>query len=114
MKAGLQMKMKRGKMVGQKAPYGYKYDSKKTLIIKENETRVVKRIFEEYANKKDSSTIANGLNADGILSPTKTKWCKETVRKIVLNEKYVGNIPPEAKYKSIFIPIYMQRDLINI
>lgn len=93
MKGGLQMKMRRGEMVGQKAPYGFRYDKEiKQIIVYEEEAKIVRRIFEEYATGKGTTTIANGLNNDGILSVTKRKWADQTIRKIILNEKYVGDL----------------------
>ena len=93
LKGGLYFKMKRGEMVGCYAPYGYEYDKKtQNLVIKEPEASVVRRIFKEYASGKGIISIKNDLNNDGILSSTGKKWKPETIRRMIRNEKYKGDL----------------------
>ena len=93
LKRGLSYKMERGEMVGQPAPFGYDYNKeKKTITINKKQAIIVKRIFEEYASGKGIVSIARDLNDEGILSATNRKWIPESIRKILNNEKYIGDL----------------------
>lgn len=93
-KLGLAMKMKRGELVGFHGCYGYNYDRlTKTIIVNDEEKRVIQFIFEKFIQGYGTSMIARELNEMGI--PTKrgnTVWYENTVRKILKNEKYKGDL----------------------
>lgn len=92
-KAGVRMKMKRGELVGKYAPFGYLYDKEKdTIIPDETKKDIVTYIFEEYAKGIGFRTIALNLNNLGIPSPSNLKWCHASIRRIITNEKYVGDL----------------------
>lgn len=93
-KLGLAMKMKRGELVGFHGCYGYNYDKlTKTITVNDEEKRVIQFIFEKFIQGYGTSMIARELNEMGI--PTKrgnTIWYENTVRKILKNEKYKGDL----------------------
>jgi site-specific DNA recombinase len=67
--------------------------------IIEDEARVIKRIFKDYAEGKTARQIAAGLNKEGLASPRGGVWNASTIngnRKrrngILNNELYLGNI----------------------
>lgn len=92
-KAGVRMKMKRGELVGKYAPFGYLYDKEKDIITPdESKKDIVTYIFEEYSKGVGFRTIALNLNSLGIPSPSNLKWCHASVRRIITNEKYVGDL----------------------
>lgn len=98
-KAGFRMKMKRGELVGKYAPFGYLYDKEKDLIYPdESKKDIVTYIFEEYAKGVGFRTIALNLNNLGIPSPSNLKWCHASVRRIITNEKYVGDLKTGKYY----------------
>ncbi len=98
-KAGVRMKMKRGALVGKYAPFGYLYDKEKDIIIPdESKKDIVTYIFEEYAKGVGFRTIALKLNSLGIPSPSNLKWCHASVRRIIINEKYVGDLKTGKYY----------------
>ncbi len=98
-KAGVRMKMKRGELVGKYAPFGYLYDKEKdTIIPDESKKDIVTYIFEEYAKGIGFRTIALNLNSLGIPSPSNLKWCHASVRRIIINEKYVGDLKTGKYY----------------
>ncbi len=98
-KAGVRMKMKRGELVGKYAPFGYLYDKEKDIIIPdESKKDIVTYIFEEYSKGVGFRTIALQLNQLGIPSPSNLKWCHASVRRIIINEKYVGDLKSGKYY----------------
>ncbi len=98
-KAGVRMKMKRGELVGKYAPFGYLYDKEKDIIYPdESKKDIVTYIFEEYSKGVGFRTIALNLNSLGIPSPSNLKWCHASVRRIIINEKYVGDLKTGKYY----------------
>ena len=76
-RAVLKANAREGKYHARKAPYGYvKSDNeKKTPIVDEEAAAVVKRIFEMRASGLSPHKIADILNAEGILNPS--RYCLE-------------------------------------
>ena len=76
-RAVLKSNARDGKYHARKAPYGYvKSDTeKKTPIIDEEAAAVVKRIFEMRASGLSPHKIADILNAEGVLNPS--RYCLE-------------------------------------
>ncbi len=58
-----------------------------------HQVATVKRIFHEFAGGNlDTRQIAEGLNRDGIVSPGGGLWAAGKVRRILINELYVGTL----------------------
>lgn len=93
-KMGLKMKMKRGEMVGFNGCLGYDYDSsKKILTINEKEAEVIRYIFQRYVEGAGCHVIAKELTRLGHKTKRgSTKWGDSTVRGIIKNEKYKGDL----------------------
>ena len=81
--------------------YGYKVDpeAKGKRIILDEEARVVRRIFEDYANGASPRAIAATLNAEGFPGPRGRDWIDTTIRGqvergtgILNNELYTGRL----------------------
>lgn len=78
---------------------GYTKDEDGHLIIEPTEAEVVKRIYREYLEGDSLLQIGRGLEADGILTAAgKAKWHPETQRKILQNEKYIGDALLQKTY----------------
>lgn len=92
-KLGLQYRYQQGKVqVCTTRFLGYDKDENGKLIINKEEAEVVKRIFREYLEGYSYNIISKGLEADGIKTAAgKTKWVATTLRKILRNEKYIGD-----------------------
>lgn len=72
---------------------GYDKDNEGNLIINEEQAKLVRRIYREYLDGKGYESIAQGLQADGIKTVAgKTKWWDSTIRGILENEKYYGEL----------------------
>lgn len=93
-KMGLKMKMKRGEMIGFNGCLGYDYDSdKKILTINEKEAEVIRYIFQRYVEGAGCHVIAKELTRLGHKTKRgSTKWGDSTVRGIIKNEKYKGDL----------------------
>lgn len=56
------------------------------------ETEVVKRIYREHLEGKSYYEIGKGLTADGIRTSARSDyWMASTLRKILMNEKYMDD-----------------------
>ena len=91
-KLGLHMKMNRGELIGFNRCYGYRNENDKLEIIDE-EAEVVKFIFDKYCDGHGANGIAKMLTEQGIKSPKgNDKWNDSTIRGILRNEKYKGDV----------------------
>lgn len=83
---------------------GYTKDEDGHLIIEPTEAEVVKRIYREYLEGSSLLQIGSGLEADGVLTAAgKPKWRSETLRKILQNEKYIGDALLQKTYTVDFL-----------
>ena len=85
--------------------YGYRNDKDGNLIIEEKEAEIVRRIFGEYLNGTGAYMIARHL--DGQKIPTirgSEKWNEETVRWILKNPVYEGNVINQKTYTEKSFP----------
>ena len=74
------------------------------LIIKPGEAEEVKRIYQEYSEGASLLKNRRGLEAGGILTGVgKTKWRPETLKKILQNEKYIGDVLLQKTYTVDFL-----------
>lgn len=77
----------------QRKCYGYKHDENGKLIIDEKEAEVVRLIFHMSKEGASLSQISQTLQEQGIPSPRgKAVWNRESLRKILNNEKYLGSV----------------------
>ena len=93
-KKGLQMKMKRGELVGWNSCLGYDYDKEtKQLSINKKEAKVVSFIFEKYLEGYGTFSIAKMLTESGVKTKRGNKeWYDSAVREILKNVKYKGDL----------------------
>lgn len=102
-----QDKIKRGKFIGGKAPYGYKKCTveKNKIVIDEEVSLIVKKMFDMALSGESGRSIALKLTQEGIEPPSvyaKTKlsrttafsncWKSEVVTNMLKNEVYIGNM----------------------
>lgn len=71
--------------------YGYENDEEGLLVIKDDEVRNVRLIFDLYLRGASIIGIKRELENRGIKTPTgKEKWSKRTIDVMLSNEKYIG------------------------
>ncbi len=77
--------------------YGYKVVDKKFILVPE-QAEIVKRIFDMYIEGLGHSRIAKRLNDEGIKSFTGVLWSKNTIRDILNNYNYTGDLMLQKTY----------------
>ena len=78
--------------------YGYK-QGKNGLEIDKKQAKIVKTIFAMRVNGKSLGEISKALQKKKILSPTgKNTWSRETLNKLLKNEKYIGAVLLQKTY----------------
>ncbi|NLZ81454.1 MAG: recombinase family protein [Clostridiales bacterium] len=113
----LRAKMKDGQFIGSFAPYGYRKNpsNKNEILIDPEAAVVVKDIFSMFINGKSIRQICVILYGKGILTPSEYRkgvkelegnklkiWRKNTVRKILLNQTYIGSLVQGKTYKESY------------
>ena len=78
-------------------PYGYRWDGRTLRIIPE-QAAIVKRIFAEVLNGKGTDAIAKELDAESVPTKRGGKWTTTSVRGILANEKYTGDVIFQKTY----------------
>ena len=93
-KAGLQKSFRSGKSAkASTVCYGYRVTAEGDLIVYPAEAIYVFYIFERFAAGDSLGQISASLARMDVLSPTgKEIWSKETISKILNNEKYLGDV----------------------
>lgn len=96
---GRDTSVKEGRFMGSTAPYGYKIIKLKgekgnTLEVIPEEAQVVRMIFDWYTQDGlGAGQIADKLNTIHIKPRKVDEWSTEVVRKILINEHYLGKLP---------------------
>ena len=94
----------------QRVCYGYTHGQNGKLIIHEEQAEVVHLIYEMASSGASLSRISWQLEDMGVLSPRGKKiWSKETLRKILHNEKYTGRVT----LQKTFVENYLEHKQIK-
>ena len=88
-KRGQRENMAKGLHVGGYAPYGYKVVDKKLVVIEE-EARIIRYAFEEYAKGVPKKKLREALALKGLVSRKGTPIADSTLYNIFKNKKYIG------------------------
>jgi site-specific DNA recombinase len=72
-------------------PLGYDVDPQtKKLVVNESEAKVVRLIFEMYAQGKSYNAIIAALNERGYRTKTGRPFGKNSIHDLLINKKYIG------------------------
>lgn len=71
---------------------GYKRNKNGILEIVPEEAKIIRMIFNDYLNGMGKLAIANKLNEMGVATKNDRLWTPESVRRILRNEKYCGDL----------------------
>ncbi len=132
-KASLSTKKKQGKFLGTHAPYGYIKDpnDKHQLLVDEEASIIVKRIYKMFLSGNGTPTIARVLTDEKIPKPSVHKkmkrygnedrydiWDESTVMDILKNPNYTGGLyqsrRKKVNYKSKKIVNVAEKDWIIV
>ena len=104
-KMGIQYRYQQGEVqINHNRFLGYTKDENKHLVIEPEGAEIVKRIYREYLEGASLLQIARGLESDHILTAAdKAKWRPETLKKILQNEKYIGDALLQKTYTVDFL-----------
>ena len=75
------------------------FDESRNIIINENEAKWVRDIYQMYVSGQNTASIADYLESNSI--PTLTgngRWSSSSIRRILKNEKYCGDILLQKTY----------------
>lgn len=106
-----QRRMEQGEYATNNAPFGYKLANGCQLEVNEQEADTVRWIFKSYLDGMSSKDIAIELTRRGI--PTTEKnlvWRDKSVRYILTNEKYVGDVLCQKSFTTETLPFTMKRN----
>jgi len=104
-KLGIQYRYQRGEIqINHNRFLGYTKDENKQLVIDPEGGEIVKQIYREYLEGASLLQIARGLEAEDVLTAAgKAKWRPETLKKILQNEKYIGDALLQKTYTVDFL-----------
>ena len=79
--------------------FGYKRDKDGALCPDEPNASIVRRMFEMRAAGASLGAISDWLYQQGVPSPRgKERWSRETIKKLLQNEKYIGSVILQKTY----------------
>ena len=93
--------------------FGYKRGDDGKYAIDENTAPIVRRIFEEYAAGTPYMQIIDDLNTDGIRTARNRPFSRNSLRRILRNEKYIGIYQFKDIYAADAIPPIIPKDLFD-
>ena len=104
-KLGIQYRYQRGEIqINHNRFLGYTKDENKQLVIDPEGGEIVKQIYREYLEGASLLQIARGLEEEDVLTAAgKAKWRPETLKKILQNEKYIGDALLQKTYTVDFL-----------
>ena len=91
---------------------GYDKGSEKyTMVVNEEQARIVRRIFYMFLQGYTPHTMAGLLTADGVPTPGGCKaWNQQTIRRILSNEKYKGDLLMQKYYIRDFLTKELEKN----
>lgn len=104
-KLGLQYRYQQGKVqINHHRFLGYDKAPEGNLAVISEEAETIRRIYRGYLEGQSPYAIARNLQNDEILTgANKTKWYDSTIRKILQNEKYMGDALLQKTYTVDFL-----------
>ena len=90
---------------------GYKRGEEGTMVIDETQAPTVRLIYNLFLAGKSIREIAAHLEAEGLLTPmAKTRWSVTTIRSILSNERYKGDVLLQKTFVADFLTKTVKRN----
>ncbi|MBQ0079723.1 MAG: recombinase family protein [Eubacterium sp.] len=120
--AELAQKVKRGmhesatkcRVLGNSIPLGYKAAPDKTYAIDEEQAEVVRKIFEMYLDGAANADICKYLNGLGYKTSRGNAFNKNSINRIISNEKYIGIYNAAGVYVENGVPAIIDKTTFAI
>ena len=108
---GIQKRFRDGSYSLGTVAYGYTKDEDGELIINQDEAEIVRRIYLEYLHGKGAYVIARDLNTDKVATVrTAETWNESTVKEILQNPIYEGDLILQKTYTTEVLPFTKKRN----
>lgn len=107
MKTSIRMKMENGTFVTSTTAYGYKYENKELVIVPE-EAEVIKKIYAKYLSGMGIDSIVARMNQN--CEGGRNDWKHGSVRYILSNERYIGDMLLQKNYTPSELPLRSQKN----
>lgn len=111
-KRGMRESILKGNFIGGRTLYGYSVINKK-VVINEEQARIVKKVFEDYANGKSKQEIKKELNALNIKTNTNSKFSLQSLQNMLSNEKYIGIYKSKLADNNNYYPPIISNDVFE-
>ena len=86
----------KGMWMGGPVPYGY-YVSDRKLLVHADEAALVQRLYQEFLKVRSVSMLIEGMNRDGIKTRAGKPFAPQTVRALLSNRTYLGELNHKGK-----------------
>lgn len=109
---GMRVARSHGTFTGGTVPYGYRVEGKK-LVPDEIEARVVRRVFELYADHMPMADIIEKLNDEGYKPRKGTKFAINSFYRVLRSRKYIGEYELDGVLYPDIYPKIVDEELFN-
>ncbi|MBR2255765.1 MAG: recombinase family protein [Blautia sp.] len=92
-----QKKMENGTAINCFRVLGYRWEERQ-LVVEPDEARTVQRIYREFLSGRTPKQIMRGLNADGVKTVNGKAFCMTSVKRILRNSIYTGELILQKYY----------------
>lgn len=86
----------KGMWMGGPVPHGYQVIERK-LVVKPDEAKVVKQIFQDFAELRSVAMVIQGLKKDGVNARSGKPFAQQTIRTLLTNRTYIGELNHKEK-----------------
>lgn len=112
-KRGMRENILKGKTTGGNVALGYKIGADKRLEIEEQGAAIVRKIFADYASGKKFVEIIDSLNAAGWKTSRGNDYNKDSLHRILVNRKYIGEYAVNGFDEVATCPAIVDRELFD-
>ena len=110
MRWSIKKRMQNGTYRNSCPPFGYTVQND-TLVVNEEQAKIVKQIFNWYNEGYGLQAIADTLNSMAVpSSQTAERWHASSVKYVLSNERYIGDALFQKKYRTETLPTMQKRN----
>ena len=110
---GMRENALQGKSVGGHTPLGYTINKEGYYEIVPSEAKIVQEIFEQYANGLSACKVVQYCNDCGYRTGRNAKFSRNSIRSILLNEKYIGIYRHDDIILENAVPAIVSKELFD-